>query len=36
MFEEHQDDIALAFEELIEEEEARGNFILDEVPTADS
>ncbi len=36
MFEEHQDDIALAFEELIESEEAKGNFILDEVPTSDS
>ncbi len=35
MVEEHQDDIALAFEELVEEEEARGNFLLDEVPTAD-
>lgn len=36
MFEEHQEDIALAFEELIEEEEAKGNFIFDEVPTSDS
>ncbi len=36
MFEEHKEDIALAFEELIEEEEAKGNFIFDEVPTADS
>ncbi|MCW2739117.1 hypothetical protein [Nocardioides sp.] len=36
MFEEHKEDIALAFEELIEEEEAKGNFILDEVPTSDS
>lgn len=35
MVEEHQDDIALAFEELLEEEEARGNFILDDVPTSD-
>ena len=35
MVEEHQDDIALAFEELVEEEEARGNFLLDDVPTAD-
>ncbi|HEX5917527.1 MAG TPA: hypothetical protein VFY76_06705 [Nocardioides sp.] len=35
MLEEHQDDIALAFEELLEEEEARGNFILDDVPTSD-
>jgi len=36
MFEEHRDDIALAFEELIESEEAKGNFIFDEVPTSDS
>lgn len=36
MFEEHKEDIALAFEELIEEEEAKGNFLLDEVPTSDS
>ena len=36
MFEEHKEDIALAFEELIEEEEAKGNFIFDEVPTSDS
>ena len=36
MFEEHQDDLALAFEELIEEEEAKGNFLFDEVPTSDS
>ena len=36
MFEEHKEDIALAFEELIEEEEAKGNFILDEVPATDS
>ena len=35
MVEEHQDDIALAFEELVEEEEAKGNFLLDDVPTAD-
>jgi hypothetical protein len=35
MFEEHQDDLALAFEELIEEEEAKGNFLFDEVPTTD-
>lgn len=35
MFEEHKEDIALAFEELIEEEEAKGNFIFDEVPTSD-
>lgn len=32
MFEEHRDDLALAFEELIEEEEAKGNFLFDEVP----
>ena len=36
MFEEHKEDIALAFEELIEEEEAKGNFLFDEVPTSDS
>lgn len=36
MVEEHQDDIALAFEELLEAEEAKGNFLLDEVPTSDS
>ena len=36
LVEEHQDDIALAFEELVEAEEARGNFLLDEVPPADS
>ena len=36
MFEEHKEDIALAFEELIEEEEAKGNFLLDEVPTNDT
>lgn len=36
MFEEHKDDIALAFEELVEEEEAKGNFFLDEVPSGDS
>ena len=35
MVEEHQDDIALAFEELVAEEEAKGNFLLDDVPTAD-
>lgn len=35
MVEEHQDDLALAFEELIEEEEAKGNFLFDEVPTSD-
>ena len=35
MVEEHQDDIALAFEELIEEEEAKGNFIFDDVPVTD-
>lgn len=36
MFEEHKEDIALAFEELIEEEEAKGNFLFDEVPTSDT
>ena len=36
MWEENQEDLALAFEELIEEEEAKGNFIFDEVPTSDS
>ena len=36
MFEEHKEDIALAFEELIEAEEAKGNFIFDEVPTSDA
>ncbi|PKH37762.1 hypothetical protein SAMN05192575_101803 [Nocardioides alpinus] len=36
MFEEHQEDLALAFEELIEEEEAKGNFLFDEVPTSES
>ena len=35
MVDEHQDDIALAFEELIEEEEKKGNFFLDDVPTSD-
>jgi hypothetical protein len=35
LVEEHQDDIALAFEELLEAEEAKGNFLLDEVPTSD-
>ena len=35
MVEEHQDDIALAFEQLVEEEEAKGNFLLDEVPHTD-
>ena len=35
MVEEHQDDIALAFEELVEEEEAKGNVLLDDVPTDD-
>ena len=29
---EHQEDIALAFEELVEQEEATGNFVLDDVP----
>jgi hypothetical protein len=36
MVEEHQEDLALAFEDLLEEEEAKGNFILDDVPTGDS
>ena len=36
LVEEHKEDIALAFEELIESEEAKGNFLLDEVPTSDS
>ena len=36
MVEEHQEDIALAFEELVEAEEAKGNFLLDEVPTGES
>jgi predicted aminopeptidase len=29
---EHQEDIALAFEELVEAEEAKGHFVLDDVP----
>ncbi|WP_224278876.1 hypothetical protein [Nocardioides lacusdianchii] len=36
MFEEHKEDIALAFEELIEAEEAKGNFLFDEVPTSEA
>src|SRR6476469_873279 len=36
MVEEHQEDIALAFEELVEAEEAKGNFLLDEVPTSEA
>jgi uncharacterized protein HemY len=36
IFEEHKDDLALAFEELIEAEEAKGNFIFDEVPSSDA
>ena len=36
MVEEHQDDIALAFEELLEAEEVKGNFLLDEVPDNDA
>ncbi len=36
MFEEHQEDIALAFEDLVAAEEAKGNFLLDEVPTSDA
>ncbi|WP_210649409.1 hypothetical protein [Nocardioides sp. SYSU D00065] len=35
MFEEHKEDIALAFEELVEQEEAKGNFLLDDVPIRD-
>jgi len=35
MWEENGEDIALAFEELIEEEEAKGNFIFDEVPVSE-
>jgi len=35
MVDEHQEDIALAFEELLEEEEARGNFLLDDVPPSE-
>jgi hypothetical protein len=35
VLEEHQEDIALAFEDLIEAEEAEGNFIFDEVPGTD-
>ena len=36
LVDEHQDDLALAFEELVEREEAKGNFLLDEVPGATS
>ncbi|MBI4901512.1 MAG: hypothetical protein HY829_13705 [Actinobacteria bacterium] len=36
MVEEHKEDIALAFEELVEAEEAKGNFLLDEVSTSES
>lgn len=36
MVEEHEEDLALAFEELIEAEEAKGNFILDDVPPSGS
>jgi hypothetical protein len=36
MFEEHKEDLALAFEDLIEAEEATGNFIFDEVPTSET
>jgi hypothetical protein len=32
MVDEHQEDIALAFEELVEAEEAKGSFLLDDVP----
>lgn len=35
MFEEHKEDLALAFEDLIEEEEAKGNFIFDDVPVSE-
>ena len=35
MWEENAEDIQLAFEDLIAEEEAKGNFIFDEVPTGD-
>ena len=35
VLEEHQEDIALAFEDLIEAEEAEGSFIFDEVPGTD-
>ena len=35
MWEENGEDIQLAFEELIEEEEAKGNFIFDEVPVSE-
>ena len=36
LVEEHKEDIALAFEELVEAEEAKGNFLLDEVPTGEA
>lgn len=36
LVEEHKEDIALAFEELIESEEAKGNFLMDEVPTSEA
>jgi uncharacterized protein HemY len=35
MVDEHQEDIALAFEELVEEEEATGNYLFDDVPASD-
>lgn len=35
LVDEHQEDIALAFEELLEEQEAAGTFLLDDVPTSD-
>lgn len=35
LVDEHQEDIALAFEELLEEQEAAGSFLLDDVPTSD-
>jgi hypothetical protein len=36
LVEEHKEDLALAFEELIEAEEAKGNFLMDEVPTSEA
>ena len=35
LVDEHQEDIALAFEELLEQQEAAGSFLLDDVPTSD-
>ncbi|CAM3703594.1 hypothetical protein [Nocardioides zeicaulis] len=34
LVDEHAEDLAIAFEELVEREEAKGNFLLDEVPGA--